>query len=132
MNNILIVFIGGGLGSLIRYGVSVFIKINFQFIFPVATLCSNIISCLILALAVGVFNDKVMMNPSLKTFILVGICGGFSTFSTFSYETVNLFKEGYPAYAIANIVISIGACIGIIYFITKNFLIILYIIDELL
>jgi CrcB protein len=120
MNNLIYIFVGGGLGSLFRYGVSVFIKIKFEPLFPFATLCSNIASCILLALAVGVFSEKMMANPSLKAFILVGVCGGFSTFSTFSYETVDLFKTGNHLYAITNIAISIIACVGIVYFMTKN------------
>ena len=114
------VFIGGGLGSLARYGVSVFVKSNFQFVFPLATLVSNIISCVVLAIVVGIFSEKILTNNSLAVLIVIGFCGGFSTFSTFSFETVELFRSGNSGIAIANILISITACLGIIFLLTKS------------
>jgi len=120
MNNILMIFVGGGLGSLARYGISVFVKSNFQFVFPLATLLSNIISCVVLAIVVGIFSEKVLTNNSLAALIVIGFCGGFSTFSTFSFETVELFRNGNNSFAIANILISITACLGIIFFLTKS------------
>jgi CrcB protein len=69
MNNIIFVFLGGGLGSLARFGVSEIVKTNFKSSFPFATLISNIASCLILAIMVGVLSNKAEENPSLKMFI---------------------------------------------------------------
>lgn len=120
MNNLLLVFLGGGLGSVVRFGISEFVKSNFKTIFPIATLCSNIISCFILALAIGFFSEKIGANPTLKMLIIIGFCGGFSTFSTFSYETVELMRSGNLIIAIANILISVIVCVGLIYFLSKQ------------
>ncbi len=120
MNNVLLIFLGGGLGSLARFGISEVIRTNFRSSFPLATLLSNILSCVILALMVGMFSGKVDANPALKTLIIVGFCGGFSTFSTFSYETVELMRSGNMIMAIANILISVTVCVALVYFISKQ------------
>lgn len=120
MNNLLLVFLGGGLGSITRYGISEYVRFNFKSVFPFATLCSNIVSCIILALVVGFFSEKIELNPTLKTFIIIGFCGGFSTFSTFSYETVELMRSGNIILSVANILVSVISCVAIIYFLTKQ------------
>jgi fluoride exporter len=120
MNNLLFVFLGGGIGSIARYGISEIVRYNFKSTFPLATLISNIISCIVLALAVGMFSEKVGSNPALRVLIVVGFCGGFSTFSSFSYETVELMRNGNTAIAIANILISVSVCIALIYFLSKQ------------
>jgi CrcB protein len=120
MNNILLVFLGGGLGSLVRYGISVYVRNNYSSSFPWATLCSNILSCVILALTIGYFSQKAELSSSLKTLLVVGFCGGFSTFSSFSYETVELMRSGDLLFAILNILISVSVCMILIYFITKQ------------
>jgi CrcB protein len=76
------------------------------------------LSCIILALAVSVFSNR--LEPGMRAFIVVGICGGFSTFSTFSYETVELMRSGNALMAIANILISVTVCVVLIWFISKN------------
>ena len=75
---------------------------------------------MILALVVGVFSEKIGANSSLKTLLVIGFCGGFSTFSTFSFETVELMKSGNMMIAIANILISVTACIALVYFLVKT------------
>jgi fluoride exporter len=120
MNAVFLVFLGGGLGSIARYGISEMIKRNVTSHFPFATLVANGMSCIILALVVGFFNEKVGTSPALKTLLIVGFCGGFSTFSTFSFETVELIRSGNSVIAIANILISVTVCITLIYFLTKS------------
>jgi len=120
MNNILLVFLGGGLGSIARYGISEIVKNNFKSNFPIATLLSNVISCAILALVIGIFAQKIGNNAALKTLIVIGFCGGFSTFSSFSYETVELMRSGNLMIAVANILISVTVCVALIYFLVKT------------
>lgn len=120
MNNLLFVFLGGGAGSLARYGISELVRKNFQGVLPLATLTSNSLSCLVLALSLVMLNDKMPSTPSMKLLLITGFCGGFSTFSTFSFETVGLLKAGYTGIALANIIISIGVCFAIVYFLSKN------------
>lgn len=120
MNNLLLVFLGGGIGSLLRYGIGLTVQSTIKTTFPVATLCSNIISCLILALTILLLNEKLLLSPNLKLFILVGFCGGLSTFSTFSYETVELIRSGNTITALTNVLLSVTVCAGLIYFLAKQ------------
>lgn len=120
MNTILAVFIGGGLGSLARFGVGKFSESLFSTSFPLGTLFSNLLSCAVLALSVGFFGDRVLANPSLRFLVLTGFCGGFSTFSTFSHETLVLMRSGNYIFAISNIAINVVVCISIIFFLSKS------------
>jgi CrcB protein len=113
MIKLLTIFIGGGLGSLARYSISVLI-LNTRFIhFPLATLLSNMIACLILALCVTVFKEKIDASSWMAPLLITGFCGGFSTFSTFSYETVLLAQQGQLLWAALNVGVSLALCLGI-------------------
>ena len=121
LNNFLYVFLGGGIGSAVRFGISVLMITYYRGSFPIATLISNTLSCLILALTVFFMGEKSNMNLSLWFLIITGFCGGFSTFSAFSYETIEMIKSGNHLYAVLNVAVSILACFGIMWiFIRSN------------
>jgi fluoride exporter len=112
------VFIGGGIGSVIRYLFGLlFSKTNL--LLPYATLCSNVSSCLIFASALLFLYGKTDVSPNVKLFLLTGICGGLSTFSTFSFETFELFRQQQFAWAMVNIILNTLICILIFYIFSK-------------
>lgn len=117
MLTLVYIFVGGGLGSLARYGISQFSNYYFSTQLPVATFISNIISCILLASVLFVFQEKVNQSIWINPLLLIGFCGGFSTFSTFSNETVQLVMNGQWLWAIANVLISIITAFAIIYWI---------------
>jgi len=114
----LVVFLGGGLGSLTRYLLSLVVSRFYHGELPVATFASNVLSCLVLILIVGLLG-KTDGNRLVQAGVLVGFCGGFSTFSTFSFETVQLMKNGSHLAAAANVILSVGVCLILIYKLTK-------------
>ena len=120
MKVLLAIFIGGGFGSVSRYGISILGTKLFDTKFPVGTLLANLLSCIVLGFLVAVFQDKVN-SEELRALLILGFCGGFSTFSTFSLETLNLMKAGQYWIAALNVLISILACLFILYvFVQKS------------
>lgn len=115
------IFLGGGLGSVARYGVSrLLFWMEVRSALPWATLVANLISTALLAWFLLKGHQIFQGRESVKAFIAIGFCGGFSTFSTFSYENFHLLRSGMPGYAIANIVVSSVAGILLFYFIART------------
>lgn len=107
--NWLLVFVGGGLGSLVRYGISFLLKNNGGF-FPLSTLVSNVLASFIIGILTGMALKGALSNEQ-KLLFATGFCGGFSTFSTFSNETLQLFQQGQVFLAAINIAGSLVLCL---------------------
>ena len=117
--NVILIFLGGGLGSVARYGVGIVSTKWFNTNFPFGTLISNVLACILLAVIVYSASGKLIGNSWVQPLLLVGFCGGFSTFSTFSAETVELIQSGHPYIAVINVVVSVTVGIGMVYYILQ-------------
>ena len=116
MNPWLAIFIGGGIGSICRYAISLWLP-SPAGSFPFATLLANVLSCIVLGWAFIFFSRQLNLHDSYRLLILTGFCGGFSTFSTFSLEAFNLIHTGNPKLALGYMLSSMISCLLIFYLI---------------
>lgn len=111
MKPVLLVFLGGGLGSVLRFSVGKWIGTLHTHYFPFGTLAANVIACVALGFLVGFTGKRLDFSMEAKLFWTVGFCGGFSTFSTFSLEAISLFQTGYSGASALYIAVSLTLCI---------------------
>lgn len=104
MTNILIVGIGGFIGSVLRYTVSGWVQQTTKSIgFPYGTLAVNVIGCFVIGFLAQLAESRGMFTSESRLFVFVGILGGFTTFSSFGNETLNLARDSQMLSALANI-----------------------------
>lgn len=107
----MLVFFGGGLGSLLRYGLGQWIPaVLGGRSFPLAILGANVLASILLGAAAGAFAGRLLSNE-LRLLVGVGFCGGLSTFSSFSVDTLLLFQQGRPGVALLNIGLNVVLCL---------------------
>ncbi len=111
MKELLFVFAGGGLGSVCRLLVSKMLK-NQSTFFPFATLASNFLSCVVFGALVMLGVNKMNLSYNMKLLLITGFCGGFSTYSAFTFETVELFKHNQHWLALSNIVLNFALSVA--------------------
>lgn len=116
MLKILLIFVGGGLGSLFRYQSSVFFSGYSTTVFPISTFCVNVVGCFLIGLFYASSLKYVSVNVEWRLFLITGFCGGFTTFSTFAYENIILLKQGnttlFILYSAGSFVLSLLAVLA--------------------
>ena len=105
-----LVFLGGGVGSICRYGLAVLAQ-PWAMRFPWATLVANALACLVLGLVLG-WHQQALLSDQRRLLLATGFCGGFSTFSTFTAESLRLFQQGQSTLAYVNVVLSLTLSLG--------------------
>ncbi len=109
---ILLVAIGGAAGSVLRYLTGEFFKKISSTTFPLGTFVANIAGCLLIGILIGLFDKAGSDNPQLKWLLITGFCGGYTTFSSFSYENVSLLQHGN--YGLAFLYIASSLLLGLL------------------
>lgn len=107
IKTILYIAIGGAIGSVLRYITSVLVSKFWSDHFPLATFIANILGCFLIGLFMGYLLKNQLEDSNLKWFLITGICGGFTTFSTFSMDNYLLMQNQNAFLAFGNILLSI-------------------------
>jgi len=109
----LAVMAGGALGSLLRYAISLWIAQRWGDTFPWGTLVVNVAGSAGIGLFAGLSATEgvLLISPTVRIFVMVGIFGGFTTFSSFSLQTLNLVQDGEWLWAGANVALSLVLCL---------------------
>jgi CrcB protein len=104
---------GGALGSLLRYWVTLLTAAWLGERMPWGTILINISGSLVIGViaAMAESGGRWALSPDIRLFLMVGICGGYTTFSSFSLQTLTLFQMGEPVRAVANVLLSVLACL---------------------
>ncbi len=105
---IIIAGLGGFIGTIMRYVLNNVIYHAMDYpLYPFGTLIINVLGCFFIGLLAGMVETRASISPEIRTFIQIGVLGGFTTFSTFGYETFNLFRDGQFVLAACNILLQV-------------------------
>jgi fluoride exporter len=106
--------VGSALGGVARYACSRTVALRYGETFPWGTLSVNVIGSLVIGFVAALSgpDSRVMVSPNARTFLMVGLCGGFTTFSSFSLQTLELFRNRDFGEAFGNILLSVAACMA--------------------
>ena len=115
MQNVALVFLGGGIGAAGRWLLQGVVQRWTGSAFPLGTLAVNISGCFLIGFLLASGEGRIQMTPSLRLFLAVGILGGFTTFSSFSFETLALFRDGEALYGMLNAGGSLLGCLAATY-----------------
>lgn len=109
---------GGACGSLARWLLAGWVQrrldsqSGWSALFPAGTLAVNLLGCLAIGFLATLYEERLTVEPALRTFVLVGMIGGFTTFSAFGFETLALLRAGSLAIAAANVTASVAGGLG--------------------
>jgi CrcB protein len=113
MRPLLFIGIGGGLGSMLRYLLQVFVGRHVPIVFPLGTFLVNCSGCFLIGMFYSLSTKYTGISPEWRLFLITGICGGYTTFSTYSYDGLVLLREGstlhFLLYMIGSVVLGLMA-----------------------
>lgn len=111
MKQILAIAAGGSIGAVLRYGVANAVHMFMSRDFPYGTLLINVSGSLIMGLLYVLLIERLALGPEWRAAILIGVLGGYTTFSSFSIETLLLFEQGEQFKAMMNVLLSVSLCL---------------------
>jgi CrcB protein len=111
MEKYLFIGLGGFLGSIARFGLASFVQNRTESLFPYGTMLVNIAGCFVIGLLMTLFQERIVVGPNVRLFLIIGILGGFTTFSSFSYDTFALLRSGNHLAAGINVTVSLFGCL---------------------
>jgi fluoride exporter len=116
MGKLFLAGIGGFVGSAFRYAITGFVQ-NWtgSIRFPYGTLAVNLVGCVFIGLLSQLAETRGVFNAEVRTLIFIGVLGGFTTFSAFGNETINMWRDGEVALAFANIAAHVVLCLGAVW-----------------
>jgi CrcB protein len=109
---LLFVFVGGAVGSSVRYLIATWMAGRFGPAFPWATLTINVVGSFLIGLIATLADEVGSIGPDGRVFLVVGVLGGFTTFSSFSLETMRLAEQNEVTRAAWNVLVSVGVALG--------------------
>jgi len=113
IKNLLLVAVGGGVGSIARYLCQKWVSENHFHPFPWGTFVVNLAGCFLIGVVYAAAEKTTFISPQIRLLLITGFCGGFTTFSTFAFENMNLLRSNdslyFLTYAVASVVLGIGA-----------------------
>lgn len=110
LRSMLMVAMGGAVGSAMRYLTSKVMQDWLPNAFPYGTFVVNLLGCLVIGILYGLVDQNMLGNSNLKLLLITGFCGGFTTFSTFSNESLSLVQQGHLSYAV--LYVGGSVCLG--------------------
>jgi fluoride exporter len=113
IKNLLLVAFGGGVGSIARYLCQKWLGENYAHPFPWGTFVVNLIGCFLIGIIYAASEKTTFVGPQVRLLLITGFCGGFTTFSTFAFENMNLLRTNdtvyFLIYAIGSVLLGIIA-----------------------
>ncbi len=107
IKNILLVLAGSAIGGTVRYAVAVYVQAKNSLDFPLGTVIINVLGCLAIGMVYAITARNPQSSPTIRLLLATGFCGGFTTFSAFAFENLELLKSGQYLTALTYVILSV-------------------------